>query len=286
MKSRVTYFGLVLCMATLVLSLSCQRLRPLEGAERGEARPAYQIWVRYLPNTDLASQGLLGVRPVPMDNGWTDLRMRRDLQRMYFAGISVILVEVSPLQLSGEEFLARFRRFGEYASEYGLSVALFLIPAQGAEVPRLERGNLSGYLRRLELGALPSYFRRGDFPVVLVDEAFGLSDGVGLPGEGVELLRVGRELPSRQWSPAQGEAGEYCWAWGGVWRRQEGKEGAPGEWLLPRRKGEALRRQLQALRESPCQVLLLSSWNDYRDGSFLEPNSLDGEALPQALKRR
>ncbi|MGN0867166.1 MAG: hypothetical protein ACI4SG_05770 [Oligosphaeraceae bacterium] len=274
----------VFLLGVLLVSSSC--FIPREAAVSALPPASYRIWIRYQPNTDKEAQFHLGVRPVPMDNGWTDLRMQRDLQRMYFAGVSVVLVEVSPQALVQEDFWERFRHFGEYAREFSLQTALFLAPSPDEPAPALERGNLLGYLRRLKLEELNCYLQEEGLPVVLVHEAFALKDGQSPREEGVRLLRVGREVPSplvSQDSPEALESG-YRWTWGGRWEKDAAS--SDGKWSIPRRRGESLGRQLEDARRSGCRVLLLSSWNDYREGSFLEPNSLDGEALVQALKRR
>ncbi len=247
---------------------------------------SYRIWMRYQPSTDKEAQFRLGVRPVPMDNGWTDLRMQRDLQRMYFAGVGVVFLEVTPAQLLQEEFWERFHRFGEYAGEFRLQTALFLVPVPDEPVPALERSNLLSYLRRLHLETLPYYLQEEGGPVVLVQEAFALEDGEASAEEGIRLLRVGREVPSPRLSQESTEVQEsgYRWAWGGRWEEDPASGG--GQWSIPRRRGTSLKKQLEEARLSGCRILLLSSWNDYREGSFLEPNSLDGEALLQVLKRR
>ncbi len=276
--------GVFLCCLGGLLLSSCFVTR--EAAVSSLPPANYRIWVRYQPTTDKEAQFHLGVRPVPMDNGWTDLRMQRDLQRIFFAGISVVMVEVSPQQLTQEAFFDRFRRFGEFAREFSLQTVLCLVPSPDEPVPALERPNLLGYLRRLSLDKLPYYLGENGIPVVLIHEAFALEDGLPPGEEGVQLLRMGKEVPSPMVSQDSQEALEsgYRWVWGGLCQGGD-TPAAAGKWSIPRRRGDSLGQQLEEARRSGCRILLLSSWNDYREGSFLEPNSLDGEALIQVLKR-
>ncbi len=266
----------------VALFSSCVGFHRNRDAGRTEPAPGYKIWVRYLPHTDQEAQFRLGVRPVPMDNGWTDLRMQRDLQRIYFAEISVVMVEVSPEALLQEAFLARLRRFGELANEYQLKIFISLVQAHPEEPQALERKNLLDFLERLALPQFPAYYLREDgTPVVLVQESFALPDAPPESHESVAILRLGQELPAYHPLSPQDPALPCQWACGGI---------APGNgnlrWNLPRKRGNTLAKQLKLLRGTSVKVLLLSSWNDYAEGSFLENNSLDGNALTNALKAR
>ncbi len=279
LQETLTVLFLPFLLACALLS-SC--VAPSRSEERAEPAPDYKIWVRYLPHTDQEAQFRLGVRPVPMDNGWTDLRMQRDLQRIYFAEISVVMVEVSPEELLQESFLARLRRFGELANEYQLKILLSLVQSQGESPQTLDRKNLVDFLGRLALPQIPAYYLQEDGKaVVLVHESFDLADPAPEAPEALAILRLGKELPAYRPRDPQDPTLPCQWACGGI---------APGpgdlRWNLPRKRGNALSKQLKALRGTPTKILLLSSWNDYSEGSFLENNSLDGNALTGALKAR
>jgi hypothetical protein len=272
-------FFLPLLLACALLS-SC--VAPSRSEERTEPAPDYKIWVRYLPHTDQEAQFRLGVRPVPMDNGWTDLRMQRDLQRIYFAEISAVMVEVSPEELLQESFQARLRRFGELANEYQLKILLSVVQSQPESPQTLDRKNLADFLGRLALPQIPAYFLQEDGKaVVLIHETFGVADPSSEAPEAIAILRFGKELPAYRPQSPQDPTLRYQWACGGI-------VPGPGDlrWNLPRKRGNTLVKQLKALRGSPIEILLLSSWNDYSEGSFLENNSLDGNALTSALKMR
>ncbi len=275
----ILYLPLLLAAALLSSCVGFDRSRDVK---RTEASPDYKLWVRYLPHTDQEAQFRLGVRPVPMDNGWTDLRMQRDLQRIYFAEISVVMVEVSPEELLQGAFLARLRRFGELANEYQLKILISLVQARPEAPQTLERGNLLDFLERLALPQFPAYYLQEDgMPVVLVQESFALPGPNPDSHEAVAILRIGQELPAYRPEAPRDPALPCQWACGGI---------APGNgslrWNLPRKRGNTLAKQLKLLRGTSIKVLLLSSWNDYAEGSFLENNSLDGNALTSALKTR
>lgn len=236
-----------------------------------------EIWVRYIPETDHDAQFRLGVRPIPMDNGWTDLRIERDLKRIVFCGIDVVIVETAPQKLMDNEFLERFRQFGRKAAENKIKVVLSLVEDEGI---RLERANLLQYLESLELHCIPSYLLKDKIPVVLVDSAFNLSDAQ--QDEPLALLRFGKELPARPDTPLVDEISlpaEFIWCRSAQCTPQ-------GEWLIKRKRGGNLQKQLDLLRQTQCKVILLSSWNDYARGDFIESNSLDGEGMMRILNNR
>ncbi len=69
--------------------------------------------------------------------------------------------------------------------------------------------------------------------------------------------------------------------YGGLLRGESGAEHTG--WLVPRRKGKQLRTALEiALQLQPKQIVI-ESWNNFQDGSFIQPNSLDGDVASEAL---
>ena len=259
-----------------ILLVSCHFTRPAPPLPA----PAYDIWVSYLPETDQEAQFQLGVRPIPMDNGWTDLRMERDLLRMADCRIRVVMLQLTSAQLIDADFLNRVWKFCELAQRKQLFVVPYLV--QDKENPVVfERGNLLRYLESLKFKEIPALLQIQDRNAVLVSEAFQLEDAEDGTSEGIALLRFGKELPSRPDSFLPETAllpAEYRWASAGIYRDDA--------WQLKRQRGNALAKQLLQLRTTPPRVLLLDSWNDYRRGSFMEQNSLDGTCMTKAVKNR
>ena len=114
-----------------------------ESFFEASALPRCEVWVRYLPETDRDAQFRLGVRPVPMDNGWTELRMKRDIERIKASSIDVAMVEATPMQLSDEWFLSAKTRLDIARKHQPIVhtgiIAEQLIQGIGACMPPLRR---------------------------------------------------------------------------------------------------------------------------------------------------
>lgn len=268
----------------VLLSTSCfvSRQALLESEPAGD----FAIWVRYLPETDSDAQFRMSVRPVPMDNGWTDLRMSRDISRMAYCGINAVMVEITPQQLSDAEFLERFRSFSALASKSGLQTVLSLV-CDKSQVQPIERQNLLQYLESLGLSSLPGYLQENDRPAFLVSEGFALEDANPELPESVSLMRFGVELPPCPTTPLDENIplpARFQWIRAAQYLPEIQNSSNQSGWIVPRRRGKNVTKQFLMLRKTECQVALLSSWNDYSDGSFVENNSLDGEMMTNAVK--
>ena len=262
---------------------SCVSRESFPGAS---ALPRCEVWVRYLPETERDAQFRLGVRPVPMDNGWTELRMKRDIERIKASSIDVVMVEATPMQLSDEWFLSRFGRFQEIAEVAGVGVVVSLVQAEGENVP-LERGNLIQYAERVEALGKRGYLSVNGRPALLVDASFNVADPEDAASEQVSLLRFGKELPERRDTPLTDMLplpSKYRWIYAGI-VVSHSKSSSYDTWTIPRRQGASLKRQLKAINDGSCEIVLLDSWNDYARGSFIEPNSMDGMSMMKCLMR-
>ena len=61
------------------------------------------------------------------------------------------------------------------------------------------------------------------------------------------------------------------------WRgNSEATASATDEWQLPREDGRTLKHGLRQAIPLWTNIICIESWNDYRNGSFVEPNALDG----------
>ncbi|GEM_PF-4602344 len=247
----------------------------------------FAIWVRYLPETDSDAQFRMGVRPVPMDNGWTDLRMSRDISRIASCGIHVIMVECTPQQLANEEFLVRFRHFCELASKSGRLVVLSLVPDR-QEFQPIDRQNLLQYLEKMDLISTPGYLQEENRPAFLVAEEYHLEESNPEFPENITLMRFGVELPPCPTTPLDEQIplpARFQWMRAAQYLTENPKSPSNTGWVVQRSRGKKLSKQFKLLRQTECQVVLLSSWNDYSDGSFVENNSLDGEMMTNAVKK-
>ena len=259
------------------------------------ARPPLPVWAIYLPTPVLPPNGT--IRPVPAHQGWTNLRMERDLARMAEAQIAAALVVVTPAQLLAEDFRERCRKFAELAEAHGVQVTL-LVSSLTRPAPALDDGNLTQFILEQRLVNFSSQLRSptGE-ALLLIAEDFALtsppSPGDAAATSGVCIWQFGHELPALPSGPlnlAEMQPDEN----GVLWLRAADNTGCEpynrarptDDWTIRRRNGGALKRQLEHAREAGAKLLLLDSWNNYERGSFVETNSLDQDNFLKILKNR
>ena len=290
MHSYKSFYSIALVIALLVVSCVTVYQPSSPTAEVAPATPL-AVWAVYLPNPEIPAHG--SIRPVPAHQGWTNLRMERDLDRMEDAKITAVLVVVTPSQLLAEDFQERYRKFAELAEQHSIQIALLLtsltIPA-----PALERKNIFQYLENKGFFEFPNKLCNNDgVPVVLIAEEFALDASSPELSSMVCFLQLGHDLPALPSGPMDIPAMQPT-PEGVVWIRAADNSGcAPynrarptDDWIIPRNNGGPFQRQLEQARYVGANLLLLDSWNNYERGSFVENNSLDQDTFLKILKNR
>ncbi|NMA43340.1 MAG: hypothetical protein GX946_08145 [Oligosphaeraceae bacterium] len=229
-----------------------------------------QFWLEYHPYPPAQSASSQPkVRAIPQNEGWTDLRMQRELKQFQAAGISTLLLHVSPEMLAAEHFAERLQKFHTFATELapGLSIAPVLCPT--SEGMRLSVQNTMQYVERLGFLQLPASLKLQGKPVLffggqieLIDDYKGARSYASLPAflddrqNRADSVNIAEPLTS-----AQGN-----------------------DLALRRYQGVFFARQLQLAYDHKARIIYLKSWNNYEAGNFLEPNSLDRELMLQVLE--
>ena len=234
------------------------------------------LWMAYYPYEGREERPE-GARPVPDYTGWTNNRMALDVRRLRDCGVHGVAVALAPAQLASPDVLERLAHFASVADGAGLKVAL-LLHQRDAQAPlSLEAGNLARFLEGTPLPSRPALVRENRL-LLFYDEATIRLEGV-LPAETFaaravdlrDLSEEGRGTPVVRF----GENGGCLQTARGIQR---------DEWPVPRLQGRAWLRQVRAAAENGAAEVLLQSWNCYRDGSFAEPNALDGEMMSGLLR--
>ncbi|MBR6470174.1 MAG: hypothetical protein IKS83_00125 [Victivallales bacterium] len=253
--------------------------------------PPLPVWVVYLPTPEIPPNGT--IRPIPAHQGWTNLRMERDLERMAQAKITAALVMVTHIQLLDESFHERYRKFAELAEIRGIQVAL-LLTSLTSHAPALERSNIALYLSEQGLTNFPSSLRNETgIPLLVVTADFVLDAPQDEHDQTTCIWQLGHDLPALPSGPLDVPAMRPD-ARGVLWIRAADNSGCAvvnrgrptDDWTIRRREGAALKRQLEQARSVGAKLLLLDSWNNYSRGSFVEPNSNDQNACMSILQNR
>lgn len=260
--------------------------------EAAGKQPFPTIAVRYFPYGPSLERA--GLTPIPDYRGWTNERMERDICRMVNAGISLIVVRIDLGEFWQDKYQReRFERFVTMASSPRVSGServsvVFEVTQRGPGAERNLRHLLDWFVDK-GIGSMQSYFQwhgrslillgAGTMNTTLRHPAIGFSTSGGqgsLWNWEASPLAVSRNTPlpssARQLAVSAGKL--------------EGTD-ARGRltWSVPRRKGRTLRTALRAAFAQRPTLVLVSSWNDYEHGDFVEPNSLDGDRLLNTLKR-
>ena len=278
-------------LSVFLLVVSCVTVYQPSSPTAEEAPTPLPVWTVYLPNPEIPAHGT--IRPVPAHQGWTNLRMERDLDRMADAKITAVLVVVTPSQLLAEDFHERYRKFAELAERHSIQIAL-LLTSLTRPAPALERNNIYQYLENKGFFEFSNRLCNKDgVPVVLIGEEFSLDASLPELDSMVCFLQLGHELPALPSGPMDIPAMQPS-SDGVLWIRAADNFGcAPynrarptDDWTIPRKNGGPFQRQLEQARYLGAKLLLLDSWNDYSRGSFVENNSLDQDAFLKILKNR
>ena len=233
-----------------------------------------RVWIAYYPYEGRGERPE-GARPVPDYAGWTDNRMALDARRIRECGVHGVAVVLAPGQLASPDVLERLSRFAAVADEAGLNAAL-LLHERDAQTPLvLNAANLGRYLEGTALAELPAFGRGGRLSLFYDSSTIRLEGS--LPAD-----ILSRPVSLRGLSEGQAVLVLRFGENGGC--LQTAKRAQRDEWPVPRLQGRAWLRQVRMAAESGADEILLQSWNCYRDGSFAEPNALDGETMTALLR--
>ncbi len=272
----------LLCMALLLLA-GCAlwpgygRLPGYSAEDEARVRAwRPRLWMAYYPY-EVRDERPEGARPMPDYAGWTNNRMALDARRIRDCGVFGVAVALAPAQLASPDVLERLAHFATVADEAGLKAAL-LLHQRDAQAPLvLEAGNLARYLEGTALPSLPAFAREGRLNLFYDKDTIRLAGA--MPAAAFDARAValrdlshdGQGIPVVRF----GENGR-CF--------QTEKRIQRDEWPVPRLQGRELLRQLRVAAEAGDDEVLLQSWKCYRDGSFAEPNALDGETMVRLLR--
>ena len=281
----------ILLLASFLWLNGCVTVYQSNATPPAPPAPPIPVWAVYFPSPEIPPNGT--IRPIPAYQGWTNLRMERDLARMAEAKFTAALVVTTHLQLLSDEFLERYRKFAELAEPHSIQVAL-LVRSLTQPAPAMERGNISQYLSSKGYLDIPSALRtESGVRILLIDEDFVLDAPSPELDQTVCIWQIGHEVPALPSGPLDIPSMRAD-ANGVLWIRAADNSGcAPynrarptDDWTIRRRNGAPLKRQLDQARVLNAKLLLLDSWNDYSRGSFVENNTLDQDALLKLLKNR
>lgn len=248
-----------------------------------------QCLLEYYPYPTWEPESALqDIRPIPAYTGWTDERMLRDIERFQGTAVSVIMLVITPQNLGQPDILTRVRRFYDLVAQNAPGLKIMLA-FQAERQLKMPFSNVLGFMRKQGFLTHSAAWTPNNGPAVIA-----ISSHLELSEErnstDLTVWHFSRELPERPHhlfdSSSLATLGQCAWiiaADCGVVH-----SGATPEWQqrwnAPRRNGLTLKTQLMQAWAQRLPYIIIGSWNNYSDGSFLEPNSLDGEKLLDIIR--
>ena len=245
------------------------------------------FFVRYLPYP--AAEHRLAA-PIPDYRGWTDERMERDMRRFADIGIDGVLLQISWKDFQDSFRSGRLRHFMVLAGSSTASPPVKIIPYLDASsfpgAVTLSYTDLARWTLADGAARSPALWRPAGRMTWVVDPRIRLS---GNPHPACSVIRSGTDFPALSPAlsghltvPGRFSAVLVVAGWRGD-RNARDSHGRP-VWQIPRRNGQTLREELWRAFESKPRMVIVSSWNDFLAGDFIEPNSLDGTTISEVLQ--
>lgn len=248
-------------------------------------RPQFLVlYLPYLPDgTPLA-------RSSPRTEGWTDQHMGRDLSRLEAVGADGLILGLYPEVIADATPSERIGRFAAMLSERNgsLRTLVLMLYASPGRARSVASDDVGKWLITTRLHLSPAVRRLDGRVMVVLAPGLTLS---GPPHPAVAFVPAGTPGAAWTWgAPADARrlqpagADRQVLVYAG-WRGDASAVDSKGRpvWELPRDRGQALERELQAAYAVQAGTICVSSWNNYVAGDFVEPNSLDGEVVSRAL---
>ncbi|MFA6816507.1 MAG: hypothetical protein WCS73_09470 [Lentisphaeria bacterium] len=280
------YLKTILCMAVcslLCVSCASKRQRLVYSYNVNNQRPVF--WVEYQPYPEFPNTTDF-VRPVPMYHGWTDERMERDLRRMQFAGITGILITIRPQDIAQQHARERCKHFYELVQKKypSIKLALYFTAGDGHELS-MPLQNVMNFFQYQGFGEYSNSIQINGKTVLFLDKSMILTGGyIGR----YSYIRFGKEWPDKTiWAGNAEITNPQKFAWaiaannGGI---HFSMPGILNKWPISRDNGKSLFAAVQNAVQKDAKIICISSWNNYKTGSYIEENTYDHAAMLWTLK--
>jgi hypothetical protein len=220
--------------------------------------------------------------PHPNYRGWSDARMQHDASRLQAAGITKVYVRMSARDVREEQ---RLLRLDQFASKLPANVKAVLL----LDCADMNYAAFETFLDRfagLNLQRNPSYLTSARQPLLLIENAIALK----------LVSHPAVRIHSKKWAPAPllTQTSKYLL---GAKRDLEADEivltagqcsgvgpAFDVDWSIKRRSGKTLTVAMSAAQRIGPRWIVIDSWNNFRSGSFIEPNAFDGSSVLDAVQ--
>lgn len=279
----VLYVKNITLICLFVCSAGCagSRYGAFEPAQATSSPPRYAML--YYPYGPALERGL--TKPVPDYSGWPEERMIRDMQRLKRAGVQVVITAVDFEKTADSYRQDQYELFIELLGKHADWPRLaYWITSPGERLSGATRQQLTQWLLVQTARYPEAHFKLEGRPLAVLAPDIKRWP---FPHPAITFRMTERYHKQWVWTPPAaspvklGPNREQCVVFGG-WRARGNR--SDREWILPRAKGHTLQRGLRKAVPLWTSLICVDSWNDYRNGSFVEPNELDGWKLYSTLQ--
>ena len=260
----------------------------------GSGKPL--ILAVYHPYPNFSTTVESAIRPLPGYSGWVDSRMERDMQRMRGVGINGVLLSINPEDLADSIRFERISRFYDLAAVQQPSFKVALMMGGNNE---LDIENVSQFIYRKGLADIPSALKLNGKTVIVFDKQIRLVQSVKQDekektfDKAFCFRQIGKDWPLL---PQGIDIGKPESMDGFVWVKTGDNHESPDSfgkqiinlqdnWILPRGNGRNFANRLRHAFHDKASIICIQSWNDFSDGSFMEPNTLDRNLMMTVLQK-
>ncbi|MCF7855400.1 MAG: hypothetical protein K9N51_11430 [Candidatus Pacebacteria bacterium] len=224
-------------------------------------------------------------QPIPNYISWPDERIIRDFSRLSALGVDGILVGIRPGD-SVDRFRAeRYERLFELVVRHSdwPRIAFWICPEPGVEARRCSL--FVDWLTDMLVQYNVAYYQVEARALVVLSPLY-TEWPVHHPA--LDLRFTARNRGQWNWQPrtpkqlAESESSDQLVVYAGY---LESLREGHAQWAIPRRGGRTVVESFRNAVESAPGIICISSWNDYAEGSFVEPNTLDGSRVYDLLRR-
>ncbi|MFM1550218.1 MAG: hypothetical protein ACKJSG_12510 [Lentisphaeria bacterium] len=259
------------CLILLVVFIvgGCQTTRSpaTAGQWRIDHREPTIYAVEYHPYGPALTRSLAA--PHPNFGGWGRSRMQSDLRDLKRLGIKEIqIIGEAVWLLDNREMAARIPVFIQEAARRAPQLSVVLV----ADLKHLQPAQLDEFLEfcmGLTLHTYPNYVAIGGTPLIVLRRAGAFPD----------VRHLGLQFEYQVWDQPPGFGVGELNAERTDIRVTAGAVSTADEWRVPRKNGRTIVTAIRAARQLMPRRLVIRSWNNFADGSFLQRNSLDNNTV-------
>lgn len=259
------------CLILLVVFIvgGCQTTRSpaTAGQWRIDHREPTIYAVEYHPYGPALTRSL--AVPHPNFGGWGRSRMQSDLRALKRLGIKEIqIIGEAVWLLDNREMAARIPVFIQEAARRAPQLSVVLV----ADLKHLQPAQLDEFLEfcmGLTLHTYPNYVAIGGTPLIVLRRAGAFPD----------VRHLGLQFEYQVWDQPPGFGVGELNAERTDIRVTAGVVSTADEWRVPRKNGRTIATAIRDARQLMPRRLVIRSWNNFADGSFLQRNSLDNNTV-------